>query len=140
MSNIPIHEFDGDVNVGRNINVGGRMNVQGSATIQHNLKVSGTLDAPNIKTPFKGLYATLAELNAAYPIPEAGWYALVGDTIPAKIYEVNTNHQWYDTGNTGGQMIVPIEAIEVESEEKMKEMIAQGLVVPTKLYYVAEED
>ncbi len=86
MSSIPTKQIDGDVAVGRNVTVGGKTTVRGSATIGHNLIVKGWLDAPNVKGPDKGLFKTAAQLREAYPNPHEGWWALVGDTLPAQVY------------------------------------------------------
>ena len=86
MSSIPTKQIDGDVAVGRNVSVGGKATVRGSATIGHNLKVEGWLDAPNIKGPNKGLFKTAVQLREAFPNPHEGWWALVGDTLPAQVY------------------------------------------------------
>lgn len=86
MSSIPTKQIDGDVAVGRNVTVGGKTTVRGSATIGHNLKVEGWLDAPNVKGPNKGLFKTAVQLREAYPNPHEGWWALVGDTLPAQVY------------------------------------------------------
>lgn len=86
MSSIPTKQIDGDVAVGRNVTVGGKTTVRGSATIGHNLRVEGWLDAPNVKGPNKGLFKTAVQLREAYPTPHEGWWALVGDTLPAQVY------------------------------------------------------
>ena len=86
MSSTPTKQIDGDVSVGRNVTIGGKATVRGSATIDHNLRVKGWLDAPNIKGPDKGLFKTPVQLREAYPNPQEGWWALVGDTLPAQVY------------------------------------------------------
>lgn len=47
-----------------------------------------------------GLFSTLATLQAAYPTPEVGDWALVGDTTPFAIYKCTTAGTWSDTGGT----------------------------------------
>ena len=47
-----------------------------------------------------GLFSTLATLQAAYPSPEVGDWALVGDTTPFAIYKCSTAGTWSDTGGT----------------------------------------
>lgn len=86
MSSVPTKQIDGDVAVGRNVSIGGKATVRGSATIGHNLKVEGWLDAPNVKGPNKGLFKTGSQLREAYPTPHEGWWALVGNTLPAQVY------------------------------------------------------
>ena len=95
----------GDVSIGRNLNIGGDIKVEGSATIDRELTVKGWLNAPNIRGAGKGLFATEDELNEAYPNPQEGWYALVGNTLPATIYRV-VNGKWVSTETTGGEPTV----------------------------------
>lgn len=87
--------IDGDATVN------GKVNVGGNATFEGNLKVKGTLDAAKVKQPSVGLFSTLAALQAAYPEPEEGWWAIVGNNIPGEIYDV-VDGAWHDTGNEGG--------------------------------------
>ena len=47
-----------------------------------------------------GLFSTLASLQAAYPTPEVGDWALVGDTTPFAIYKCTIAGTWSDTGGT----------------------------------------
>ena len=53
-----------------------------------------------------GLFSTLATLQAAYPSPEVGDWALVGDTTPFAVYKCATAGSWSDTGGTydGGEI------------------------------------
>lgn len=101
MSSIKTNELEGDLSVGRHLGVGGNMNVQGNATIKKNLKVEGWLDAKNIKGPNKGLYPDEAKLRKAYPLPRDGWWALVGDSLPATLYVAHSG-SWEATGKTVG--------------------------------------
>lgn len=113
MSSIPTKQIDGDVAVGRNVSVGGKATVRGSATIGHNLKVEGWLDAPNIKGPNKGLFKTESELKKQYPFPSPGWYALVGDALPATIWVVS-NHKWTATDKNWGEPNLDLTSLEAE--------------------------
>lgn len=101
MSKIPTKQIDGDVAVSRNVSAGGNATVRGTATVGHNLKVEGWLDAPNVKGPNKGLFATGDKLNEAYPQPEEGWWALVGNTLPAQIY-ISDGGEWIAQTNADG--------------------------------------
>lgn len=101
MSSIPTKQIDGDAAVGRNVSVGGNTNIQGNVRIGHNLKVEGWLDARNIKGPNKGVFTSVAKLKEAYPLPHAGWWALVGDTLPAALYIVDGG-EWVATGKNAG--------------------------------------
>lgn len=95
------NNFDGDVSVGRNLATGGDANIQGSATIGHNLKVKGWLEADNIKDTCKGMFEAVEKLRLAYPLPKDGWWALVGDSLPAKIYLAEAG-EWNASGGTSG--------------------------------------
>lgn len=86
MSSTPTKQIDGDVAISRNVRIGGKATVRGSVTVGHNLKIEGWLDAVNIKGPNKGLFKTAAQLREAYPNPHEGWWALVGNTLPAQVY------------------------------------------------------
>lgn len=79
-----VYTFDGDVN------------------IQNNLTVAGTIRAKGIKQPCVGLHPTVSALEAAYPDPEVGMWAVVGDTMPGPIYRCSTAGVWAATGETGG--------------------------------------
>ena len=102
MSTIKTTHIDGDVTVGRNAAMGGDVLAQGDAHVKGNLKVDGWLDAPNVKQPCMGLFATEETLKAAYPRPRNGWWALVGDTLPAAVYRA-WHGEWAATGETGGE-------------------------------------
>ena len=81
--------IDGDVTVNGKVNVGGDAKVEG------NLKVSGVLDVQgSIKQPFCGLFATVTALQAAYPNPQVGWWAVVGDEMPGPLYRCETAGTW----------------------------------------------
>ena len=110
-------DIQGSANISRNVNVGNNANVNGDVTVGHNLRVTGWVDAPNIKGPLKGLYASEEALKEAYPKPEAGWFALVGDRLPAAIWRAELKHdtdesggpstpegEWRATGETGGTL------------------------------------
>ena len=99
MSSIKTTQIDGDISVGRNVALGGKATVAGSVTIGHNLKVSGWLEAPNIKDVNKGIFATLTDLQTAYPEPRDGWLAGVGTSSPFTAY-IGDDGEWSATGGT----------------------------------------
>ena len=101
MSSTPTKQIDGEVAIGRGASIGGNARIRGSATVGHNLRVDGWLDAPNIKGPNKGLFRTGGELKSAYPHPREGWWALVGDTLPAQVY-IAHGGSWYAQTNEDG--------------------------------------
>lgn len=79
-----VSTFDGDVN------------------ILNNLTVAGTIRAKGINNPGVGYFSSLAALEAKYPYPEVGWWAIVDDTIPGEIYHCVTEGEWTDSEHTGG--------------------------------------
>lgn len=97
----------GDVAIGRHVYTGGDANVAGSATIKGNVKVDGWLDAKNIKYANKGLFPTEDKLKEAYPEPKRGWYALVGETIPAPIYIV-VDGEWKNSNKMSSDLEVTL--------------------------------
>lgn len=108
MSQIKTSEIAGDVAVSRHVTTGGNANIQGSARIGHNLKVEGWLDAPNIKGPNKGVFLNEDQLKEAYPMPRKGWWALVGDILPAPLYVVEDG-KWVPTGEKAGNPNIDME-------------------------------
>lgn len=101
-NNIESQSFSGSVSVGRDLTVGGRFKSRGDATFNRDVYIDGWLNARNIRGAGKGLYETVEKLNAAYPNPENGWYALVGNTLPADIYRA-WGGKWAATGTQGGE-------------------------------------
>lgn len=97
--------IDGDVNVGRNVAIGGDATVQGKTHLKGNVKIDGWLDARNIKGPNKGIFPDAAQLRKAYPLPHDGWWALVGDTLPAPLY-LAEGGEWVATGKSAGNPTV----------------------------------
>lgn len=101
-------EITGDLAVSRNVTAGGDGRVRGSMLVGHNLRVEGWLDAPNIKAARKGLFASVELLNEHYPTPRPGWWALVGNTLPAELY-VEHEGKWVSTENFVGDLRLPAE-------------------------------
>ena len=97
-------DIQGNANVSRNMNVGGAMRVGGDAEFGHGLRVKGYLEAPNIKGANKGLFLSSASLREAYPDPEPGWWALVGNGFPASVYVATPEGKWVNTGGTSGSV------------------------------------
>lgn len=109
-------DIQGDANISRNANVGGHANVNGDVTVGHNLIVKGWVDAPNIKGPLKGLYASGEALKAAYPRPMPGWFALVGNTLPAQVWRVDGG-KWTPTGETGGEFNLWLDQLQTDVDD-----------------------
>lgn len=97
---VPTKQIDGDVAVGRNVTAGGDANIQGGARVGHNLKVEGWLDAPNLRHPNKGMYMSGDALKEAYPLPQKGWWAVVGTALPGKIW-IEKDGEWIATETDG---------------------------------------
>lgn len=123
-NNIENHSVGGSVAVGRDVTVGGRSTVRGNATFNRDVYISGWLNARNIRGAGKGLYETVDKLNSAYPNPENGWFALVGDTLPADIYRA-WGGEWKATGQKGGEPVLEIAKLTELSESLENEVSAR---------------
>ncbi len=98
---------DGSQSVARDSYVGGDLRVQGDAVVGHNLRVDGYVEAANVRGPEKGMWRSVALLEGAYPVPADGWYALVGDDLPATVY-MAYGGRWIEAGQ-GGSVTLPEE-------------------------------
>ena len=123
-NNIENHSVGGSVAVGRDITVGGRSTVRGNATFDRDVYISGWLNARNIRGAGKGLYETVDNLKSAYPNPENGWFALVGDTLPADIYRA-WGGEWKATGQKGGEPVLELAKLTELSESLENEVSAR---------------
>ena len=115
-SSIQTKQIDGDVAIGHSVHIGGAATVRGSAKICHDLTVEGWLNARNIRGSGKGLYESLSKLNESYPNPHNGWYALVGDTLPADLY-IAVGGVWVATGKKSGEPILELGKLTELSEQ-----------------------
>ncbi len=109
----------GDVAVGRNVDIGGDVDIKGHIHAGHNLTVDGWLDAPNVKGPSKGLFPSETAMKGAYPLPEPGWWALVGDTLPADVWCV-VDGEWTATGKKSGNLTVANLTLDARIDEVKK--------------------
>lgn len=123
-NNIENHSVGGSVAVGRNITVGGRSTIRGNAIFNRDVYISGWLNARNIRGAGKGLYETVDKLNSAYPNPENGWFALVGNTLPADIYRA-WGGEWVATGQKGGEPVLELAKLTELSESLENEISAR---------------
>jgi hypothetical protein len=127
--------IQGSLSTSRDITAGGHLNVRGNSTFDHNVVIKGWLDAKNIKGACKGLYASEDALNKAYPKPMPGWYALIGDTLPAAIYRAEGG-KWVATGEQGGEVNLYLDQLENDVADlgddvaDIQELIGNGLLVP----------
>lgn len=123
-NNIENHSVGGSVAVGRDVTVGGRSTVRGNATFNRDVYISGWLNARNIRGAGKGLYETVEKLNSAYPNPENGWFALIGNTLPADIYRA-WGGVWEATGQKGGEPVLELAKLTELSESLENEVSAR---------------
>lgn len=123
-NNIESHSVGGSVAVGRDVTVGGRSTVRGNATFNRDVYISGWLNARNIRGAGKGLYETVEKLKSAYPNPENGWFALVGNTLPADIYRA-WGGVWEATGQKGGEPVLELAKLTELSESLENEVSAR---------------
>lgn len=93
MSNQPARLIEEEVTLARNVHVGGNVAVNGDIRIAHDLKVEGRVFADNICGPEKGLFRSPSHLRSVYPIPQDGWWALVGESVPGTVY-IARNGEW----------------------------------------------
>lgn len=135
MSSIYNENIQGNLSTSRDITAGGHLNVRGNSVFDHNVVIKGWLDAKNIKGPYKGLYASEETLNEAYPKPMPGWYALVGNTLPANVYR-SDGGKWVATGEQGGEVNLYLDQLEEDvanlddDVKDIQELIGNGLLVP----------
>lgn len=123
-NNIENHSVGGSVAVGRDVTVGGCSTIRGNATFNRDVYISGWLNARNIRGAGKGLYETVDKLNSAYPNPENGWFALVGNTLPADIYRA-WGGEWVATGQKGGEPVLELAKLTELSESLENEISAR---------------
>ena len=97
------NEINGDLSVSRGITAGGDIATKGSLEVEHDVHVKGWLIAEALKGAMRGLYVSEKSLMENNPRPRPGWYALVGDTIPAQVW-VSDGTEWLPTGKTGGNL------------------------------------
>ena len=95
------------------------LHVQNDVIVGGDVKVNGTLRAEHVKQPNVGLFATLADLQAAYPTPEVGMWAVVGDSVPGAVYRCTTEGVWSATGGTGG--VDELENVLLYSQQTLNE-------------------
>ena len=134
--------IQGNLSVSRDITTGGHLTARGNSVFDHNVIIKGWLDAKNIKGPCKGLFASVEKLEEAYPKAMPGWYALVGDTLPADVYRAEGG-EWVGTGEKGGEVNLYLDQLEedvanLDDEVKdIQELIGNGLLVADSVKFNA---
>ena len=116
------NDIQGSLSVSQGTTIGGNLAVRGASTFDHNVKIKGWIDAKNIKGPLKGLFESENELKLAYPEPQPGWFALVGNTLPAEVYRVE-NGEWADTGQQGGDIFLSLDSIEEDINKARSDIL-----------------
>ena len=82
-----------------------------AAINQNNTKISTEVEkAKNSSTRAKGLFASAGDLQARWPSPQVGDWAIVGNTVPGTVYQCKTAGTWSNTGQTGGGGNVELDA------------------------------
>ena len=70
-----------------------------AAINQNNAKISTEVEkAKNSSTRAKGLFASAGDLQARWPSPQVGDWAIVGNTVPGTVYQCKTAGTWSNTG------------------------------------------
>lgn len=111
--------FLGEVDIHDDLHVGGEAVFNGA------VRVKGFLHATAVKQPNMGLFPSLQALQAAYPKPEVGMWATVGNTIPSPIYRCDVAGVWTATGEVGG--IDPVDLTDHEKRiEATEKALAEG--------------
>ena len=128
------NDIQGSLSVSQDTTIGGNLAVRGTSTFDHNVKIKGWIDAKNIKGPLKGLFKSEDELKLAYPKPQPGWFALVGNTLPAEVYRVE-NGEWADTGEQGGGVYLSLDGMEEDINNaqndilELQTLVSDGVLV-----------
>lgn len=134
--------IQGNLSVSRDITTGGHLTARGNSVFDHNVIIKGWLDAKNIKGACKGLFASVEKLEEAYPKAMPGWYALVGDTLPADVYRAEGG-EWVATGEKGGEVNLYLDQLEedvanLDDEVKdIQELISNGVLVADSVKFNA---
>lgn len=96
--------------------------IDGNLIVYHNLTVGGKIRAKDVKSLNCGLFMSLEALKAAYPTPEVGMWAVVGDTMPGNLYRCDVAGEWSATGGTGGVEVLDFERYE-EFEQRIDKRV-----------------
>lgn len=92
--------------------------VDGSLSVARDVYVGGVLYCRGVKYRCKGLYASADALRTAWPVPEPGDWAIVGETVPGEIYLCKEPGVWVATGQAGGGEKVDLTEYARKSELK----------------------
>ena len=115
-------QFKGDIASTHNSHVGNDLYVVGDS-ILHNVKIKGWLDCEHIKDVNKGMFATVEDLRRSYPLPEDGWIAIVGNTLPGPVYRALSG-RWIKTEAVGGEWLGDVDYYNTEVAD-VKERLSE---------------
>lgn len=101
-------DLQGSGSVSRSGHIGADLTIGGRAVVRHGLLVEGWLEARHTVGPMKGLFVTPDALRSRWARPEPGWWALVGDTLPAEVW-VERKGRWAPTGHMASGVDVPLD-------------------------------
>lgn len=130
---VPNIAIEGDLGIGRNVALGGRLTTQGSVHIKRHVRIDGVLDAEHHKYVNKGLFTTAERLRAQYPEPHNGWYAYVGNSMPARMW-IAWGYEWIDSGEDGGAESIYLNDVWLANEEMADLVAALGSVKADKAW------
>ena len=129
-----------DLQVQHELHVGSHADVHGD------MRVRGVLRARHVKQPNVGLFATLEALQAAYPHPEVGMWATVGDSVPGYVYRCDTAGSWTATGGTGGVdelegvLLYSEQSLTSSQQEQVLENLGMGVISTEDMEEVLEDE
>ncbi len=98
-------DLPGSLSVSRHANVGASARVNGDLRVGHTLFVEGGIESRGLMMTCKGMFRDEGTLRKVYPEAEEGWWALVGEGLPAKVY-LGVDGKWVATGETSGVTMV----------------------------------
>lgn len=102
---------DGTIHADGNISTDADLHVGGSITIE------GDVSALHVDWAYKGRFADIASLTAAYTSPKVGWWAQVGTSSSLTTYRCDTAGTWTNTSETsvsiGPEVITSVEMANV---------------------------
>ena len=91
----------------------------GDLRVHGDVAIGGKLRVQEIRQPNMGLFKNYESLVRRYPHPCVGMWAVVGDSVPGRIYRCERDGYWLDTGTTGGGGTFDVDEVRTEVEEAL---------------------
>ena len=91
----------------------------GDLRVHGDVAIGGKLRVQEIRQPNMGLFKNYESLVRRYPHPCVGMWAVVGDSVPGRIYRCERDGYWLDTGTTGGGGTFDVDDVRTEVEEAL---------------------